>query len=81
MAQEWLRPRATAATGASVSKAHIVDRDKREALTGALENLDDLVDQIFESQEISINPVSSQATFLREQEIREGWLVLSPSQS
>ena len=81
LAQEWLRSRATGATDASVSKAHIVDRDKREALTGALENLDDLIDQIFESQEVSINPVSSQATFLREQEIREGWLVLSPSQS
>ena len=81
LAQEWLMPPATGGNSASPSKAHIVDRDKREALTGALETLDDLIDQIFELQEISINPVSSQATFLREQEIREGWLVLSPSQS
>lgn len=81
LAQEWLKPSATGGNGTSLSKAQIVDRDKREALTGALENLDDLIDQIFESQEISINPVSSQATFVREQEIREGWLVLNPSQS
>lgn len=78
--QEWLISPPSGGNGAAPSKAHIVDRDKREALTGALENLDDLIDQIFDLQEISINPVSSQATFLREQEIREGWLVLSPSQ-
>ncbi|MBE9137938.1 hypothetical protein IQ254_12165 [Nodosilinea sp. LEGE 07088] len=81
LAQEWLISRPASGSESSPSKAHIADRDKREALTGALETLDDLIDQIFESQEISINPVSSQATFLREQEIREGWLVLNPSQS
>lgn len=78
--QEWLISPPSGGNGAASSKAHIVDRDKRGALTGALENLDDLIDQIFDLQEISINPVSSQATFLREQEIREGWLVLNPSQ-
>lgn len=79
--QEWLISPVTGGNGASLSKANIVDRDKREALVRALENFDDLIDQIFDLQEISINPISSQATFLREQEIREGWLVLSPSQS
>ena len=64
-----------------MSKAHIADRDKREALTGALENLDDLIEQVLDLREISINPTYSQAAFLRDQEIREGWLVLSPSQS
>lgn len=78
--QDWLTSPPSGGNGAASSKAHIVDRDKREVLTGALENLDDLIDQIFDLQEISINPVSSQATFLRDQEIREGWLVLSPSQ-
>lgn len=78
--QEWLTSPPSDGNDAAPSKAHIVDRDKREALTGALANLDDLIDQIFDLQEISINPVSSQATFLREQEIREGWLVLNPSQ-
>lgn len=78
--QDWLISPPSGGNGAASSKAHIVDRDKREVLTGVLENLDDLIDQIFDLQEISINPVSSQATFLREQEIREGWLVLSPSQ-
>ena len=80
LAQEWLRARPSDGNGEAVSHAHIVDRDKREALTGALENLDDLIDQIFELREISINPTSSQATFLSNQEIREGWLMLSPSQ-
>ena len=78
--QEWLISPPSGGNGAAPSKAHIVDRDKREVLTGVLANLDDLIDQIFDLQEISINPVSSQATFLREQEIREGWLVLNPSQ-
>ncbi|MEO0534181.1 MAG: hypothetical protein AAF215_09970 [Cyanobacteria bacterium P01_A01_bin.123] len=80
LAQEWLISRPASGSESSPIKAHIADRDKRGALTGALETLDDLIDQIFELQEISINPISSQATFLREQEIREGWLVLSPSQ-
>ncbi|EKU96513.1 hypothetical protein Lepto7375DRAFT_0518 [Leptolyngbya sp. PCC 7375] len=73
--QAWLRTR----PGGEALKANIVDTDNREPLTGVLENLDELINQIFDRHEISINPVSSQATFLSNQEIREGWLMLNPS--
>ena len=62
------------------TNAKIVSKDDRETLTGDLENLDILINNIFDLHEISINPVSSQATFSGSQEIREGWLVLSRPQ-
>ncbi|MGK7949838.1 MAG: hypothetical protein AB4368_13885 [Xenococcaceae cyanobacterium] len=59
------------------NKAKIVPKDKRKMLTGNLNNLDDLINKIFDLNEIAIDPVSSRATFSGSQEIREGWLVLS----
>ena len=70
--QEWLRGLLF-----TENQAIIVSKDKRKTLTGDLENLDDLVNNIFDLSEIIINSVSSQATFSGSQEIREGWLVLS----
>lgn len=61
----------------SQHKTKIVSKDDRKTLTGDLENLDNLINKIFDLNEISLNSVSSQANFSGTQEIREGWLVLS----
>ena len=64
----------------SPNKAKIVNKDERPALTEYLTNLDNLIDKIFDLNEIKIDDVSSKASFENSQEIREGWLVLSKPQ-
>ncbi|MBT9314057.1 hypothetical protein [Leptothoe spongobia] len=61
------------------SKAKIITKDDRETLTGNLENIDELIEELFDLHEISINPVTSRAAFTGSQEIREGWLILNQS--
>ncbi|MDJ0719697.1 MAG: hypothetical protein QNJ54_36655 [Prochloraceae cyanobacterium] len=75
--QKWLTTFTENGNKEPQGKAKIVPKDKRETLTGDLENLDVLINKIFDLNEIVINPVSSRATFSGSQEIREGWLVLS----
>ena len=64
-------------------KAKIVSKDNRskdkknKPLEGDLKELDEVIQRIFDLYEISIDPVTSQAIFSGDQEIREGWLVLS----
>lgn len=65
--------------GTVQSKANIVNGDKRQVLTGGLAGLDELIEEIFDLHEISINPVAARAVFAGSQEIREGWLVLNQS--
>nr|MDJ0719109.1 hypothetical protein [Prochloraceae cyanobacterium] len=78
--QKWLIPFTKNENEQSQTKAKIISKDKRETLTGELNNLDDLINKIFDLNEIAIEPVSSRATFSGSQKIREGWLVLSKAQ-
>ncbi|WP_413167901.1 hypothetical protein ACL6C3_14460 [Capilliphycus salinus ALCB114379] len=73
--QNWLK--AFTENEQSRNQAKIVSKDNRQILTGDLVKLEDLINKILDLQEVSINSVSSQATFSGSQEIREGWLVLS----
>ena len=73
--QNW--PKAFTENEDSRNPAKIVSKDNRKILTGDLVKLDDLINKILDLQEVSINSVSSQATFSGSQEIREGWLILS----
>lgn len=66
-------------------KAKIVSKDdkpkdedqKNKLLEGDLKDLDEVIQMIFDLHELSIDPVTSRAVFSGDQEIREGWLVLS----
>jgi hypothetical protein len=69
--QNWLNPTE------QVEKAIIVNKDKRPKLTGILQAQDNLIEEIFDLGKITIEPVSTQAKFASQQEIREGWLVLT----
>jgi hypothetical protein len=75
--QGWLIAFTDNENDQSQHKIKIVSKDDRVKLTGDLESLDDLINKIFDLNEISLNSVSSQANFSGTQEIREGWLVLS----
>ncbi|MDJ0589444.1 MAG: hypothetical protein QNJ72_05510 [Pleurocapsa sp. MO_226.B13] len=75
--QKWLTAFTENVNEEFQNKAKIIAKDERKVLVGDLKNLDNLINQIFDLNEIRLDPVSSKATFSGSQEIREGWLVLS----
>ncbi len=62
-------------------QAEVVAKDERPPLTGNLTGLDSTIEEIFDLYKVSIEPVTTQATFASPQAIREGWLVLSKTRT
>ncbi|MEG4144671.1 hypothetical protein [Microcoleus sp. Pol12B5] len=75
LTQKWLQQTQKAET------ADVVSKDKRLKLTGILEGLDELIEEIFDLCKVAIDPVTTKAKFSSQQEIREGWLVLKKDSS
>lgn len=67
--QKWL-------INSNAQKVEIVPKDERPKLSDILQGLDDIIEEIFDLGVIVIEPVTTQAKFSAQQEIREGWLVL-----